>query len=417
MNNRDEDLTLENVDERIEQLRRAGNKLVSRAHIVSDLQGVYDVRASDPLAQTVRNLQRVYAEEQRLEHVWERISNRMQSLESALPADTTEKSRKQLSSQGEQKTMSDTSSSPRTGGFQNMPGGPFQQPRPPHRQRWYNLGLGLAAAIILIGIFAWTITTLHHGQNTQTSSGSPTPAATTPTATPTPTPIPLQVTSVNMAVSPTSLNGYTCGTNVTVTYTATFHFPANNAGGQVAFQYTTDNGRGSTPAQLSVQPGQTSATYHFSWSGALPSDHTMPEPGGVMVTSPNSLTSALVGPSGSCSSPSVAFKVTSVGVTASPSLSGHACGTSFTETYTATFHIVPNSPGGTVVFTYTTNNGRGSSQNISLHVSAGQTTATYTFTWTGTLEPGSPDPGNGIVLVSSPNQVTSSDGIPSGQCS
>lgn len=417
MNNRDEDLTLENVDERVEQLRSAlGEQTtpIPQIHSVRERQGVYDVEVPTPLANTVRDLQRVYAEERRLEHVWERISARAQSLESTMQAHTIGKPSNQQSFQGEQKTMRDTSST-HPGSFQNMPDGPFQQ-RPPRRRGWRNFGLGLVAAIVVIGIFAWTITTFYHGQQTQIGSGHPTPAISTPTAAPSPTPIPLRVTGVDMAVSPASLNGFACGINVTVTYTATFHFPAQNAGGHVAFQYTTNNGRGSTPASLTVQPGQTSIHYHFTWSGVLPADHTMPEPGGVMVTAPNSLTSALLGPAGSCSSASAAFKVTSVGVTAGPALSGYPCGTHFTETYTATFHIAPDGPGGMIVFTYTTNNGRSSSQSVNLHVAAGQTTATYKFTWTGTLAQGSPDPGNGIVMVTAPNQLLSSDGVPSGQC-
>src|SRR5215469_14727457 len=131
----------------------------------------------------------------------------------------------------------------------------------------------------------------------------------------------------------------------------------------------------------------------------------MPEPGGVTVTAPNSLTSALVGPSGSCSSASAAFSVTSVGVTASPTVAGHACGTQFTETYTATFHIAPNSPGGTIVFNYTVNNGRSGSQSINLQIAAGQTTATYTFTWSGALPADHTAPGVGIVMVTAPNQI------------
>lgn len=266
------------------------------------------------------------------------------------------------------------------------------------------------------------------GNNSAVSSvngniATPTPAQATdtPTATTTPlaspTGIALTVIHIDMAVSPKSLNSYACGTTVTVTYTATFHFPANNAGGQVAFQYTTNNGRSNTQAGLTVQPGQTAVPYQFTWSGALPADHTMPEPGGIMVTSPNSLTSSLLGPSGSCTSYSATFAVTSVDLVASPALTGHACGTQFTETYTATFHIAANSPGGTIVFTYTTNNGRSNSQNISLSVAAGQTTKTYKFTWKGTLPADHTAPGVGIVLVSAPNAITSSVGTPTGQCS
>jgi hypothetical protein len=233
---------------------------------------------------------------------------------------------------------------------------------------------------------------------------------------PTPTAVPLKVTSVDITVGP-SLNGHTCGSQFTETYTATFHFPANNTGGQVQFQYTTNNGRSSTPASLTIPAGQTSATYNFTWSGQLPADHTAPGNGGVMVTSPNSFTSQLVAPSGSCTTvaPS-AFQVTSIDLSASPSLTGLACGSQFTETYTATFHIAPSGPGGTIVFQYTTNNGRGST-NATLNVTAGQTTATYQFTWSGKLPADHTAPGTGIVLMSAPNQGESPAAIPSGSCS
>ncbi len=110
-----------------------------------------------------------------------------------------------------------------------------------------------------------------------------------------------QVTSVDMSVSPSSLAGRTCGTQLTVTYTATFHLLANGPGGTIHFQYTLDNGRSSTPASITVAAGQTTATYSFTWSGALPPDHTAPGNGGVIVNSPNQVNSPLVGPAGRCS--------------------------------------------------------------------------------------------------------------------
>ena len=279
---------------------------------------------------------------------------------------------------------------------------------------------------LLFGLVACGTGNGGNGSAGASSSGSgnietPTPANSTATpdltATASATGAAFSVLGVDMAVSPKSLNSYACGSNLTVTYTATFHFPANNPGGPVAFQYTTDNGRGSTPASLTVQPGQTTVAYQFTWSGNLPDDHTMPEPGGVMITAPNSLTSSLVGPSGSCNSSSANFSVLSVDVTASPSLDGHHCGDSFTEVYTATFHIAPNSPGGIITFTYTTDNGRGNSKTVSLHVDAGQTEKTYKFYWAGSLPADHTQPGTGLVAVSSPNAVTSSPGEPSGQCS
>ncbi|HLX58008.1 MAG TPA: hypothetical protein VKR83_13380 [Ktedonobacteraceae bacterium] len=110
-----------------------------------------------------------------------------------------------------------------------------------------------------------------------------------------------QVTAVSMAVSPTSIQGLKCGTYLTVTYTATFHLASNGPGGTIQFEYTVNNGRGSTPASIAVAAGQTTASYSFRWSGNLPVDHTYPEPGGVIVHSPNTITSSLLGPSGTCS--------------------------------------------------------------------------------------------------------------------
>src|SRR5438876_7773517 len=96
-----------------------------------------------------------------------------------------------------------------------------------------------------------------------------TATATTPVAS-----VPLKVTTLDISVNPATIANLKCGTSVNVTYTAVFHFPANNAGGQVMFNYTTNNGRGSTPAGLTVLPGQTSVSYTFHWSGQLPPDNT-----------------------------------------------------------------------------------------------------------------------------------------------
>lgn len=282
-------------------------------------------------------------------------------------------------------------------------------------------GLVLCCLLVALGLAAC-------GNNSGNSGGTvgsgniSTPAATTApgnasTVTPGTAQVPLSVVSVSIAVSPSSLSSYTCGTNLNVTYTATFHFPANNVGGLVKFEYTTNNGRGSTPTQLTVSPDQLTATYPFTWSGSLPADHTQPGPGGVMVTSPNSYTSPLVAPAGACSpAASSPFKVTSIALSASPSLTGTSCNTLFTETYTAIFHIAPNGPGGTIVFQYTTNNGRSNSQDISLHVAAGQTSVTYRFYWTGLLPADRTAPGTGIVLMSAPNQGESPAASPTGQC-
>lgn len=218
-----------------------------------------------------------------------------------------------------------------------------------------------------------------------------------------------------MAVNPTSIAGITCGTSVTVTYTATFHVTPGNAGGVVKFNYTVNNGRSSTPASINFANGETSKAYTFTWSGPLSIDHTMPEPGGVIVTSPNSYTSPLLGPTGGCSP--AAFNVTNVTMSVSPtSIAGLKCGTNVTVTYTATFHIVPDSNGGTIQFTYTTTNGRGSTP-ANLTVAPGNTTASYSFTWSGSLPADHTYPQQGGVLVTAPNALNAVLIAPTGQCS
>ncbi|HEY7413626.1 MAG TPA: hypothetical protein VH593_00415, partial [Ktedonobacteraceae bacterium] len=82
---------------------------------------------------------------------------------------------------------------------------------------------------------------------------------------------------------------------------ATIYVAPNGPGGTVQFTYTDNNGRQSTPASITFNPGQTSRTYSFTWSGALPADHTSPGAGGIQITSPNQLTSQLVTPTGTCS--------------------------------------------------------------------------------------------------------------------
>ena len=148
----------------------------------------------------------------------------------------------------------------------------------------------------------------------------------------------------------------------------------------------------------------------------MPVDHTYPEAGGVQVTSPNQLTSPLVGPTGQCTS-LAAFQVTKVDMTVSPtSIQGLSCSTSIVVTYMATIHVAANSPGGTVRFSYTVNNGRGQSP-ASITFSPGQTMRTYSFTWRGALPADHTYPGPGGIQVTSPNQLTSLLVAPTGICS
>ncbi|MGO8951586.1 MAG: hypothetical protein ACLQUY_28820 [Ktedonobacterales bacterium] len=110
-----------------------------------------------------------------------------------------------------------------------------------------------------------------------------------------------QVTSITMAVSPTTIAGDACGTQITVTYTATFHIASGSPGGTIDFVYTWNNGRATPSANVIVGPGQTMATYTFTQSGPLPADHTFPGLGGVITSSPNVVSSPMVQPDGECS--------------------------------------------------------------------------------------------------------------------
>ena len=272
------------------------------------------------------------------------------------------------------------------------------------------LGL-LAAAVFLLALVGSMALVFYAVRHTHGGTASPhsTPAISTAR-------VPLKVTSVSISVTPGSIAGFSCGTNLTVTYTALFHVRPNSVGGTVKFNYTVNNGRGQTPASITFTPGETTKSYTFTWSGALPADHTYPEPGGIQVTSPNQLTSSLVGPTGQCTS-LAAFQVTNVGMTVSPaSIQGLSCGTSIVVTYTATIHVAPNSPGGTVQFSYTVNSGRGQTP-ASITFSPGQTIRTYTFTWSGALPADHTYPGPGGIQVTSPNQLTSPLVAPTGMCS
>jgi hypothetical protein len=115
--------------------------------------------------------------------------------------------------------------------------------------------------------------------------------------------------------------------------------------------------------------------------------------------------------------PESTFAVQSVDLTVSPnSIAGKACGSAATFTYTVTFHVSAGAAGGTIQFMYTTTNGRGS-QNASVTVPAGQSTATYTFTTSGMLYADHTYPGIAEVQVTSPNIVTSPQVKPMGVCS
>jgi hypothetical protein len=201
-----------------------------------------------------------------------------------------------------------------------------------HTQNRYFRG-GPAMGISLIMTALLLLAACGVSGTTTTSGGS---SAAPPAATG--SPAAFQVTSVTMAVTPASLAGLACGTTVTVTYTATLHLAPNSPGGTVQLNYTVNNGRGQSPASITVGPGETTKTYAFTWSGALPADHTTPGLGGIQVTSPNQLTSPLIAPTGQCGPVPVAAPA------CGPNFTGSMASPSYQSILPTTFGAVPLPP-------------------------------------------------------------------------
>jgi hypothetical protein len=155
MDSCDEKLTIENVDEQIEEC-------------LAQSQGLQPSNVTS-LARTVHNLQSIYEEDRRLEDVWTRIANRASALNSEQAdglagrelANAPTSPIEGLTGQGPAAMFSTIQ-----GGKKALPdadGGSLnsvldrsnKQSRLPFRHSWYTVGIGLVAAMILIAFFAW----------------------------------------------------------------------------------------------------------------------------------------------------------------------------------------------------------------------------------------------------------------------
>lgn len=172
-----------------------------------------------------------------------------------------------------------------------------------------SLIIGLVVAVVLILILVGGLFFVLGQRNNNSTATTPTPGVTptstptaTPTTTPTPTPtsVPFQVTTISLAVDPLSVSGKSCGTQLTVTYTATFNVQPKGPGGAVQFTYTTDGGRTTKTGVVQFSPGETSMQYKFPSSGTLELNGAFPSAGQVTTTSPNTISSQAVTPSGAC---------------------------------------------------------------------------------------------------------------------
>ncbi len=140
MNNRDDDLTIENVDEQVEEF----------AH--------FQVSQPPPaasLARTIRNLQSIYAEDSRQADIWARINSRASALASNDARTEANEPIAIQSFQSEKRAMQE-SDTLRVGSFNSLPQRRDKQ-QPSRHWQLRNLGIGLVAAIALIVILAWPI--------------------------------------------------------------------------------------------------------------------------------------------------------------------------------------------------------------------------------------------------------------------
>src|ERR1700730_5884895 len=109
------------------------------------------------------------------------------------------------------------------------------------------------------------------------------------------------------------------------------------------------------------------------------------------------------------------FSVTSIDMSVTPTtVSLWKCGSYIQVVYNAVFHVVSGSKGGTIVFSYTLNNGR--SQTFErLTILPGQRLTNFVFTWQGSLPIDHTYPGLGGVLITSPNSIVSQTVAPAGK--
>ena len=111
------------------------------------------------------------------------------------------------------------------------------------------------------------------------------------------------------------------------------------------------------------------------------------------------------------------FSVTSIDMSVSPTnVSLWKCGSYIQVVYNAVFHVISGSNGGTIVFSYTLNNGRSQTPE-KLTIIPGQHLSNFVFTWQGNLPSDHTYPGLGGVSVTSPNATRSQTVTPAGKCS
>src|SRR2546430_12956185 len=217
MTYQDEFFTPEEVDTQIERASQLKEGDRTDAEVIAYLRSFYrtDTRQQQEM----------------LDRVWNRIAH-------ATPSEQNEQEHEKEIYMQDQQT-------------QNSSMGRLRPQGPQHPRRTslvQRLGM-LAAAVFLVALVGSMALGFYAARHSNGGTASPPP---TPTlaSTPKTAPTPLKVTSVVMSVTPQSIAGITCGTNLTVTYTALLHVTPKSVGGTVQFNYTVNNGRGQNMASL-----------------------------------------------------------------------------------------------------------------------------------------------------------------------
>ncbi len=111
-----------------------------------------------------------------------------------------------------------------------------------------------------------------------------------------------------------------------------------------------------------------------------------------------------------------AFSVTSIDMSVTPTtVSIWKCGSFIQVVYNAVFHVVSGTKGGTMVFSFTANNGRSQTAE-KLTILPGQHQSNFVFTAQGSLPSDHTFPAPGGVFVTSPNHLVSQRVVPAGRC-
>jgi hypothetical protein len=108
-----------------------------------------------------------------------------------------------------------------------------------------------------------------------------------------------KVTSIAISVSPSSLSSLLCGSDITLTYTATVTITPNTNGGAVFLKWSFA-GPTSTLTFGPYAPGQTTKSVTTTFTGKINRFGSFPPYVSVSSTSPNVVTSGSVKPYGTC---------------------------------------------------------------------------------------------------------------------